>query len=153
MPCVAKKSKKDPVKNFNKEIDLLETVNHPCIAKHIGSYFDKTDINEIYIFYEYLEPAKNLILKNNEKDKLSPFQRVNFVYQILSALIYLEGKNIFHGDIKLDNVLYDRKANRLKLCIFIYFYLFLFYFIYFIYFFIYFYFIFIYFYFYSLKNR
>eukprot|EP01091_Cochliopodium_minus_P017353 TRINITY_DN6778_c0_g1_i1.p2 TRINITY_DN6778_c0_g1~~TRINITY_DN6778_c0_g1_i1.p2 ORF type:complete len:103 (+),score=18.49 TRINITY_DN6778_c0_g1_i1:480-788(+) len=86
---------------------MRSIAHHPNIATFLGASFERPDeLNEaiITIFYERLEPAEKYIY-HKEGSKASPFQRLKFIHQISLGFSYLEGMKIYHGDIKVENLL------------------------------------------------
>eukprot|EP01091_Cochliopodium_minus_P008233 TRINITY_DN1827_c0_g1_i1.p1 TRINITY_DN1827_c0_g1~~TRINITY_DN1827_c0_g1_i1.p1 ORF type:complete len:472 (-),score=127.12 TRINITY_DN1827_c0_g1_i1:85-1500(-) len=96
----------------------MKTVAHQNIATFLGaSYYKPSPQHEalITIFYERLEPSEPVILIQKGA-KATHFQRLKYLHQVSLGLSYLAGMKIYHGDIKLGNLLYDRKADKFKLC-------------------------------------
>ena len=98
-----------------REIKLLENLNHPHVIKYFTSFTEK---GNFYIVTEYINGGS---LENLYKDvrKEGKFIREkliwDFLIQALSGLVYLhEDKKIIHRDIKPDNLLLD-KENGLKI--------------------------------------
>ncbi len=87
------------------EIKILKYLDHPNIIK-IYEFFK--DENFYYIINEYCEEGD--LLSKMEMQKNSVFNEkvaCNIMKQILSAVGYLHSKKIFHGDLKLENILVD----------------------------------------------
>lgn len=71
----------------------------------------------MYIILELLEkPEPHLY--NSELPtgkKITLFQRVKYCDQIAKALAHIHGLGYLHGDLKLENLLYDRKTDSFKI--------------------------------------
>ena len=103
---------------INKEIKILSQINHPNIAQveevlHISNFSDEFDDELIMIVMEYC-PNGDLHELLNSDEKLSNERKFKIMMEILSALNYLHGKGISHGDIKPENIVFD-KHNQAKL--------------------------------------
>jgi len=98
-----------------KEIKLLELLNHPHVIKYFTSFKEN---GNFYIIIEYINGGslENLYKKYKSEGKLIPEKMLwDFLIQTLSGLVYLhEDKKIIHRDIKPDNLLLD-KENGLKI--------------------------------------
>ena len=102
---------------FNNEIYILKHINHPNIVKYISLIEKK---REYWLVIEYcnggslVKALKYYITKHN---KPVPENVVHhFIKNILTAVIYLNNKNIIHRDIKSDNILlhYDDEEDLLS---------------------------------------
>ena len=96
----------------------MKTVAHSNIATFYGASYHKPSPQHealITIFYERLEPSEPIILIQKGA-KATHFQRLKYLHQVSLGLSYLAGMKIYHGDIKLGNLLYDRKGDKFKLC-------------------------------------
>ena len=87
------------------EMDLVKNLNHKNIVKTHEMFVDN---NNVYIVSEYCNGGtlKKLI------EKHYPFLEMDvkyYVTQIKDALIYLISKNIYHRDIKPQNILINYK--------------------------------------------
>ena len=87
-------------------------MNHP----HVITYFSSFNENgNFYIITEYINGRSLLELIKSVKEEgkvITEKYMWDFLLQILSGLCYLhEGKRIIHGDIKLENILYDKEKN------------------------------------------
>ena len=95
-----------------KEIKLLENLNHPHVIKYFTS-FRENDC--IYIITEYINGGslEDLLKNNITQGKLINEKALwEFLIQSLNGLLYLhESKKIIHRDIKLDNILIDKDGN------------------------------------------
>jgi calcium-dependent protein kinase len=100
-------------KNYNKsklydEIKILKDVDHPNIIK-IFEFFE--DDENYYIVSEYCpegDLAEMLGKLNTFNEKIVKF----LMFQILSAVFYLHSNRIFHGDLKLENILLENLSIR-----------------------------------------
>ena len=97
---------------IQKEIKLLENLNHPHVITYFSSFNEN---NNVYIITEYLNGGnlESIIKKNIEKKTLVDEKKVwKLLIQCLSGLVYLhETKKIIHRDIKPDNILLDSEGN------------------------------------------
>ena len=102
---------------FNNEIYILKHINHPNIVKYI-SLIDKK--KEYWLVIEYCNGGslvKALKYHITKYNKPVPENIVrHFIKNILTAVIYLNNKNIIHRDIKSDNILlhYDNEEDLLS---------------------------------------
>ena len=95
-------------KKFVDEIDILKNLEHPNIMKIYESFHDK---DNVYIVSEYCDQGD--LLKKIEK--LGTFNQIMVKFlmdQILNAISYLHSNRIFHGDIKLENVMLYKTSLR-----------------------------------------
>ena len=112
---------KSDISLFKNEVHFLEKINHDNILKiyeygaGIKSEIKNEKIKEKKIFYivtEYLEHGELL----NYITKVSPLESKGFgedlgkliFYQLLDGLEEIHSKNIFHRDIKLENIMLGR---------------------------------------------
>jgi serine/threonine protein kinase len=91
---------------FNNEIYILKHINHPNIVKYISLVEKKKDY---WLIIEYCNGGslvKALKYHLTQFNKPVPENIVRyFIKNILTAVIYLNNKNIIHRDIKSDNIL------------------------------------------------
>ena len=92
------------------EIEILRKLEHPNIMK-IYEYF--IDENNIYIISEFCDQG-DLLGKIKKLNIMSEFVVKFLMMQILDALSYLHSNRIFHGDIKLENIMLYKATNRKK---------------------------------------
>ena len=102
---------------FNNEIYILKHINHPNIVKYISLVEKKKDY---WLIIEYCNGGslvKALKYHLTKLNKPVPENIVRyFIKNILTAVIYLNNKNIIHRDIKSDNILlhYENKEDLLS---------------------------------------
>ena len=99
-------------REVEKEIKLLENLNHPNVITYFTSFRENGDF---YIITEYINGGslENLLKKNNAQGKLIEEKLLwDLLIQSLSGLLYLhENQKIIHRDIKPDNLLIDQGGN------------------------------------------
>ena len=100
------KKKEGMVAALQREINLLERLQHPNIVKYLGSNYHEEHFN---IFLEYVPGGSVAAMLNSYGQLQEPLIR-NFVRQILEGLAYLHAQDIIHRDIKGANVLVDNKG-------------------------------------------
>jgi mitogen-activated protein kinase kinase 1 len=95
-----------------KEIKLLENLNHPNIISYFTSFVEN---DNFYIITEYINGGslEDLLKKKLKKGKLIEEKEIfDLLIQSLSGLIYLHNtKKVIHRDIKPDNILIDYDGN------------------------------------------
>ena len=90
------------------EIKILKTLEHPNIMK-IYEYFN--DNNNVYIVSELCDEG-DLLGKINKVGTMSELVVKYLMGQILNALSYLHENRVFHGDIKLENIMLYKSLKK-----------------------------------------
>ncbi len=90
-------------KALEKEIQILEQLDHPSIPKYLGK-IESSD--GLCLIQEYINAP------NCEQQKLSQKKILILAEQILEILTYIQSKNIVHKDIKPANILWDRDNEK-----------------------------------------
>ena len=111
------------IKSTNKpEIDRL--IREYSIGKILGELTDgiamskdikKKNVGEYTIIEILMEYGGIPLSKFVEKGKLEKGDTMNITCQLLSILTLMEKLGIFHLDIKLSNIVWDKNKNRVKL--------------------------------------
>ena len=102
---------KEDGKQFLDEIEILKNLEHPNIMKIYECFNDK---DNVYIVSEYCDEG-DLLGKMEKLGSLNEIVVKQLMFQILNAIAYLHANRIFHGDIKLENVmLYKTSMKKIK---------------------------------------
>jgi serine/threonine protein kinase len=102
----------DDIKQVEREIAALKTLNHPNLVQFFGSFSLN---NEMYIVTEYIQGGT--VRKFVEKDKgdIPWATRVKMANDVASVIAFLHSRNIIHRDIKSENLLLTENGD-VKLC-------------------------------------
>lgn len=107
-----------------KEVGILRTLNH----ENLIQFYDILRLGDHFIILTELCPGRDLFywLKSNSENNtnndwvdqlpLSLRERLYIFEKVLHGVQYLWSRHIVHRDIKLENILYDRKNHKVKLC-------------------------------------
>ena len=94
------------------EIVILKNLAHPNIMK-LFEFFE--DENNYYMISEFCDQG-DLLKKMQKLNHMNEIIVKFLMEQILNAIAYLHSKGVFHGDIKLENImLYTTTKKKLKL--------------------------------------
>lgn len=105
--------KKIPFREFytHREIEILKTLKHHHIVRHIASMIDANGIAFIV-----MDLARGASLDKTHKDNFKKTSNIKaLAYQLFEALSYLHKKNIIHYDLCDRNIFWDPKTNALTL--------------------------------------
>ena len=107
---VLKEKSEENIEKYTQEIHLMKKISHPNIAMFLGASLSglKESQMSLILFYEILQPSERVLLKR-KGSTASPFQRLKYLHQLSLGLSYLEGMNIYHGDLKIENLLCKKK--------------------------------------------
>ncbi len=96
--------------NFLREVRLLATLDHPCIAK-VYSYFEEH--GTAYYVVEYINGISLDKLAAQHAEMGQPIAQSSLfglMTRLLDTLDYLHGRKLLHRDIKPDNILITRNG-------------------------------------------
>ncbi len=98
---------KKTMEDFEREAKLLSTLNSPDIVRLIGVLFEEPPS---LVMEFMLNQALNTFLKTQPRESILWSVRIQFAYNIASALNYLHTRNpvVIHCDIKSPNILLDQ---------------------------------------------
>lgn len=110
---VAVKCVRPDVTRNLREVEILESIAHPCVVRFLKSFegLDPKGNEAIHIVMEYL--PRNL----HQRIRGKPLQERElscFAFQIMRALAHLGSMDVCHRDVKPQNILVDGRV--LKLC-------------------------------------
>ncbi|CAN1305906.1 Shaggy-related protein kinase kappa [Linum perenne] len=105
----------------NRELQIMQMLDHPNIVGLKHSFFSTTNKEELYLnlVLEYVPEALNRIARNyNRVNQRMPLIYVKlYTYQICRALAFMHNcVGICHRDIKPQNLLVNPHTHQLKLC-------------------------------------
>ncbi|SNW62499.1 serine-threonine kinase [Orpheovirus IHUMI-LCC2] len=112
--CCIKKIYLDDIHSFLREISNTRRCSHPNIIKIkeiiIETYPDGK-LEGLYIVMPYIEMTLAQVIRKN---KLTDTQIIEYCLQLLSAVNHIHNNNIYHRDLKPDNILIQ--GNKLYVC-------------------------------------
>ena len=116
MKVIAKNNEEEQLtdEEILNEINILKKIDHPNIVKIFEFYSNKS---KYYLILEFCEGGN--LYEFLDENKLSEFQVIYIMFQILSAMNYCHNMNILHRDLKPDNILIKKSENglcKVKIC-------------------------------------
>lgn len=93
------------VEHLTRELQVMQSVNHPGIVKTYQIFAGKT----IFVVMEYV-PGGDLFDFVAQQEKLTEAQGSETMGSILKAVTYLHSINIVHRDLKPENILCSEKS-------------------------------------------
>jgi len=105
----------------NRELQIMQTLNHPNIVELKNSFFtngDKPDEIFLHLVLEFVPDTVYRVSRHYSKLKQSiPMIYIKvYTYQLLRALGYIHAIGVCHRDIKPQNLLLDPQLSIMKIC-------------------------------------
>ncbi|MFI5839980.1 serine/threonine-protein kinase [Catenuloplanes sp. NPDC051500] len=104
-------SQPDLVRNFVDEAEILGELSHPCIVRPITFGRDEGR----HVFVMELVDGEDLRKRLRRDGPVPPAVAVNLVAQLATALAYLHGRGIVHGDVKPGNLIIPADGGPVRL--------------------------------------
>ena len=106
------KAKKSSMQQIQRELTILQTVNHPNVLKLIEFFETKS---KVYIVTEYIKYGnlKDFVTKN--KGKITEQQSKQIALTLLQTVEYLHKYDICHRDLKLANIMLSDEKDFSKI--------------------------------------
>lgn len=90
-----------------REIGLLKDLKHPNVLRLLDVQICETNL---YLVFEHLDLDLKKLL-DRHKCGLPPLLVKTYMWQLLQGLAYCHAHRVLHRDLKLQNLLVDRKGN------------------------------------------
>ncbi|XP_058223819.1 shaggy-related protein kinase alpha-like [Rhododendron vialii] len=105
----------------NRELQIMQVLDHPNVVQLKHRFFSTTEKDEVYLnlVLEYVSETVNRVTRHYTKmSQHVPFVYVRlYTYQICRALNYVHNVvGVCHRDIKPQNLLVNPHTHQLKLC-------------------------------------
>jgi serine/threonine protein kinase len=101
------------VRNFEREANILATLNHPAIPR-IYDYFSQDD--RCYLIIEFIEGKDLEVILSESKDFFAEAQIINWAIELCDVLSYLHNNKpepIIFRDIKPSNIMINQQGRAL----------------------------------------
>lgn len=90
-----------------REIGLLKDLRHPNVLRLLDVQICETSL---YLVFEHLDLDLKKLLERH-KNGLPPLLVKHYMWQLLLGLAYCHAHRVLHRDLKLQNLLVDKKGN------------------------------------------
>lgn len=101
------------IKCFEKEFEIGFNLDHPHIIKYLNRGVDEEGH---YLITEFIEGKTLRDVLNEEPKGIGSRKKIkDILIQLLEAISYLHKKNIFHLDLKPENIIISEKSGNIKL--------------------------------------
>ena len=91
---------KKALKDFIKEIEMLNQLRHPNIVLYMGVSLDEQINSHFYMITEFVSMGSLFDLLHHKKLVLDDTRIISVAKQIAIALLYLHKRQLFHCDLK-----------------------------------------------------
>jgi len=101
------KSKVSRLDHIQREIKILQDIDHPSIMKMVDYYEDDTYVHIVTEKYTGGELFDKIVNNTNNVGCLEEHEAAKIIKSLIEAVAYLHENDIIHRDIKPENVLFE----------------------------------------------
>lgn len=103
------------IRNLLHEVKILELLNDENIIKSFGCFLKFDDIKKKYNIYILLEHGGfNLKTILRQRNQVLTNKIIDYLPRLLITLKNMHNHNVYHRDIKLENLVYDMDKEQIK---------------------------------------
>lgn len=100
---------------FFREISILKSLSHPGVVR-VMDVFAPNTVEQIYIVMELMTSDLRAYVKHSYADRRVPLDTAQLIFsQMVSAVGYCHSRNVWHRDLKPQNILIDWESTRIKI--------------------------------------
>ena len=103
------KSKINRLDHLQREVELLQLMNHRSIMRLVDIYEDEQYVHMVSDKYTGGELFDKIVNNSSSSGCLQEYEAARIIKQILEAILYLHANGVVHRDIKPENIIFESR--------------------------------------------